>query len=62
MPTKYVVSSTHAVDLASGRVVANGEAITLKDDEVKDPHNEGLVDQGVLVELSTGRKATKKEG
>lgn len=60
MPQKYVVSSTHAEDLASGRVVANGEEITLKDDEIKEPHNAALIDRGVLVQ--SGRKnAQKKE-
>ena len=58
---KYEVSSDHAVDLASGRVVGNGESVTLTDAELKEDHNKALVDSGVLVEQSTGRKAKSKE-
>ena len=62
MPQKYEVSSAHPVDLADGRVVAGGETVTLKDDEIKEAHNEGLIGSGVLVEQSTGRKNGQKGG
>lgn len=58
---KYVVSSSHAVDLASGRVVGDGESVTLSDSDAGEDHNVALIDSGVLVETSTDRKRGNKE-
>lgn len=55
---KYKHVGSHPEDLASGRVVAPGELVDLKGDEVSDPHNKRLIDEEILVEAA----AKKKEG
>lgn len=44
-----VRSARHPVDLASGRMVADTDEITLNQEEVSDPYNKNLMEQGILV-------------
>lgn len=37
--------------LASGRPVAPGETFDLKAEEVKDPHNKRLIEEGQIIEI-----------
>ena len=57
---KYEVSSEHAVDLADGRVVGNGESVTLTDSDIKDEFNSALIDNGTLVEAPSKKKSNKE--
>lgn len=45
-----VISSTHDQDLADGRVVGPGGSAFLSQEEVADPHNQNLIQGGLLVE------------
>lgn len=58
--SRYRVSSTHPVDIASGAVFAPGETAVGVDSE--DPHDKRLIEEGVLVETTSSKpKTTKKE-
>lgn len=52
---KFRCISNHVEDLADGSVVAPGEFVHLSEEDLKDPHNERLVAEGVLV--GTGDKS-----
>lgn len=54
----YTNVSTHAQPLASGRVLAPGETADL---DLKDPHDELLVTDGILVKTETGKPRARKE-
>lgn len=56
---EYKVLSDHAEDLADGRMVGPGETIKLSKEDIEDPHNKRLIDEGLLLEISD---ATKYEG
>lgn len=49
MTTEYKNVGNHAHDLASGLVLAPGETAELSDEDVKDPHNTSLIEDGVLI-------------
>jgi hypothetical protein len=53
--TKFLVTSSHDEDLEGGRVVSPGEVIT--DVDVKEPHNQQLVDDGRLTEMPKAKKS-----
>jgi len=55
---KFRCVSSHIEDLADGSTVAPGEYVTLSDEDLKDPHNERLVADGILV--GTGEKSTNE--
>lgn len=46
---EYKNVGNHAHDLASGLVLAPGETAELSDEDVKDPHNASLIEDGVLI-------------
>ena len=46
---KFRSISNHVEDLADGSIVAPGEFVHLSEDEVKDPHNERLIGEGILI-------------
>lgn len=48
---EYKNVGNHDFDLASGRVLAPGETEELSDDDVKDPHNASMIDDGVLIAI-----------
>lgn len=52
---KFRSVSTHVEDLADGSTVAPGEFVHLSEDDLKDPHNERLVAEGILI--GTGDKS-----
>lgn len=61
--------SSHVEDLADGRTVPPGEFIELTDDELQDPHNLRLLQEGVLMRIeedkdtdADAKTETKKEG
>ena len=58
MPGKSYVTKLDSSErvLASGRVLVPGEPVDLDSDELKDPHNKRLIDEGQIVE------APKKSG
>lgn len=57
--TEFRFVGGHTADLASGRVVAPGETVKLTEDELKEPHNQRLVDEGLL--LKAERPADKRK-
>lgn len=58
--SRYLVSSSHAEDIASGAVFAPGELAVGVDAD--DPHDKDLIDRGVLVEIARpGKSKAKKE-
>lgn len=59
MAQRYRVSSTYAVDLACGQMLAPGET-TAKVDEDALP-DQRLIDEGILVALPSKPRKTKKE-
>lgn len=53
----YKSVSTHVEDLSDGRSVAPGDSVTLTAEELKDPHNARLVDEGVFIVVEENDKA-----
>ena len=53
MSDEYVNVSRTAVTLASGRPLAPGEADKINP---KDPHDQALVDDGLLLKAETGKE------
>jgi hypothetical protein len=49
---EYKNVGNHAHDLADGRMLAPGETVMLDDDAVRDPHNESLLADNVLIGTS----------
>lgn len=47
--------------LADGRVIVPGEPFDLSKDDLKDPHNQRLLDEGQIVEAK-GSKSTTEGG
>jgi hypothetical protein len=45
--------------LADGRVIVPGESFTLNAEDLKDPHNKRLIDEGQIVEDTTSGKEVK---
>ena len=45
---KFVVNSTHAEHLADGQMLAPGQEVTLSAEAQREPHNERLIQTGVL--------------
>jgi hypothetical protein len=56
------LSASHPEDLASGRVISPGESVKLTDDELKEPHNKRLIDEGVLLEKQQAKKEPEPKG
>jgi hypothetical protein len=56
---KYRVSSTHAEDLADGRLLEPGE--TAKDVDEKDPHNKRLINDGKLVKIGSSKSGSTSD-
>lgn len=46
---EYKNVGSHVHDLADGRMLAPGETVMLDEDAVRDPHNEALLADGVLI-------------
>lgn len=60
---EYKHVGTHAEILASGRPVGVGELVTLTADELRDPDNARLIEEGILIPTEEDeKKPTKKEG
>lgn len=63
---KLSASCSHAEYLASGQPLAPGEKVALTTEEVGDPHNQRLIEEGALISLSgddtglTGDELQKK--
>lgn len=58
--TQYRCTSRHSEDLADGRVIAPGDVATLNADDVKDPHNQRLIDEQLLVEIPAKTKTSRQ--
>jgi len=62
--TEYRVSlDWHTIDLADGRTAGPGDVVSLSDEDLKDPHNKALVDEGHLLkaEETKDTKSTSKK-
>ena len=60
---EYKHLGEHADELANGRPVGPGEILSLTAEEEKDPHNESLIERGILVSTTPDKgSAKKKEG
>jgi hypothetical protein len=55
----YKSASNHVEDLSDGRTLAPGEVVSLTKEELSDPHNKRLIDEGVLI---TAEQPKDKEG
>jgi hypothetical protein len=67
--TEHRWVGTHVQDLADGRMLAIGEFVELDDEDLKDPHNARLIEEGLLVpseqaeaKKTTAHTAKKTEG
>lgn len=56
---EYKWVGDHPQDLASGLVLAPGETVELSDDDVHDPHNDGLIQNGGLIKVPSSEKKQK---
>jgi hypothetical protein len=54
--SQFMVVSGHVEDLADGRTVAPGEPFALTADQLKHPHNQRLIEEEVIAEM-TSKKA-----
>lgn len=57
--TKFRCTSTHAEDLADGRVVGVGEEVD--DVDMTEPHNQRLLNEGKLVEVPESNEPTPSD-
>lgn len=46
----------HVDDLADGRAAVPGETYKLTDDQLAEPHNQRLLDDGLLLEVEVPKK------
>lgn len=53
----FRVRTSAPADLASGRVVADAEEVSLTQEEVQEPHNQGLIERKILVPLEVKNPA-----
>jgi hypothetical protein len=62
---KYKLVGDHPEDLADGRVLGPGEEADLDKEAVGDPHNQRLIEEGLLIESEEEKpksgRASKKE-
>lgn len=58
----YKSVSTHVEDLSDGRSVAPGDSITLTAEELKDPHNARLIDEGVFIVVEETKEDKTEKG
>jgi hypothetical protein len=56
---KYKMVGDHPEDLADGRVLGPGEEADLDKDAVGDPHNQRLIEEGLLIEAESGEEKSK---
>jgi hypothetical protein len=68
---EYKMVGDHPEDLADGRVLGPGEVTELSDEDLEDPHNQRLIEEGVLIPVeeteeqspkSKSSRAKQKEG
>lgn len=62
---EYRNVGAHVEDLASGATVGVGETVDLTKEDLKESHNQRLVDEGVLISTESKEKTSasaKKEG
>lgn len=63
--THYRYVGRHLADLADGTLLEPGRTYRLDDDQARLPHNQRLLEQGLLIESAAAVKAahhtTKKE-
>jgi hypothetical protein len=58
--TPYKMVGDHPEDLADGRVLGPGEVAELSEEDLEDPHNQRLVDEGLLIEADEGEEPKPK--
>lgn len=56
----YKVVSDHAEDLADGRVLAPGEVVKLSKEDLEDPHNQRLLEEGKLLDVKANLREDSK--
>jgi hypothetical protein len=52
----------HGIDLADGRTAGPGDVVSLSDEDLKDPHNQALVDEGHLLKVEEAKSKKTEEG
>jgi len=58
--TRYRFIGSHPESLASGRPIEPGEFVDLEDDDLEDPHNKMLLDDGHLITVEEeGKKSSR---
>lgn len=61
--TEYKVSlDGHVIDLADGRTAGPGEFVKLTAEDLKEPHNKALIDEGHLLKVEEAKKTKTGEG
>lgn len=50
---EYKVNSRHVEDLANGRPVEPGQVVDLSSEDVEKPHNQRLIEEGVLLPVAS---------
>lgn len=48
---EFKLVGDHAEDLAAGQMLAPGETIKLKQEDIDDPHNARLIEEGKLLDV-----------
>lgn len=59
---KYLFVGEHAETLASGQPVAPGEPVPAAAVDPEDPHDQHLLEQGVLIEVAEARREARETG
>lgn len=64
MNAQYLVAGSHPDTLASGRPIAPGDTVPAEAVDLKDPHDQALLDSGVLIDVDADREqaASAAEG
>lgn len=56
-----LVGSTHPEDLADGRVIGVGETVELSDEDLSDPHNQRLLEEGLLISTEQPKQTSGRK-
>lgn len=64
--TEHKLVGNHPEDLADGRVLGPGEVAELSKEDLKDPHNQRLIEEELLIpteeaKTTSGRTSKQKE-
>lgn len=61
MSHKYLYAGDHAGPLASGAQFAPGDEVPAAAVDLEDPHDQHLLDEGVLIDTQPNRQTAKRQ-